>query len=123
MPPRMMRPILVSVWLSYMRGRSERQVRAITLRDLWLRRPADRQSAHEQGRLADAGGDALAALAADADAFVDRHVVADAGDFRQHARPVADQGRALDRIAERSEDRRVGKECVSTCRSRWSTYN
>src|SRR3546814_16310660 len=23
---------------------------------------------------------------------------------------------------ERSEERRVGKECVSTCRSRWSTY-
>src|SRR3546814_20991714 len=23
----------------------------------------------------------------------------------------------------RSEERRVGKECVSTCRSRWSTYN
>src|SRR3546814_20068703 len=24
--------------------------------------------------------------------------------------------------AERSEERRVGKECVSTCRSRWSPY-
>src|SRR3546814_18469818 len=24
------------------------------------------------------------------------------------------------RLAERSEERRVGKECVSTCRSRWS---
>src|SRR3546814_16714141 len=24
---------------------------------------------------------------------------------------------------ERSEERRVGKECVSTCRSRWSTYH
>src|SRR3546814_13768148 len=24
--------------------------------------------------------------------------------------------------AERSEERRVGKECVSTCRSRWSLY-
>src|SRR3546814_14369597 len=24
---------------------------------------------------------------------------------------------------ERSEERRVGKECVSTCRSRWSQYN
>src|SRR3546814_19035210 len=24
-------------------------------------------------------------------------------------------------LAERSEERRVGKECVSTCRSRWST--
>src|SRR3546814_15616257 len=23
----------------------------------------------------------------------------------------------------RSEERRVGKECVSTCRSRWSTYD
>src|SRR3546814_9873908 len=26
-------------------------------------------------------------------------------------------------IASRSEERRVGKECVSTCRSRWSTYH
>src|SRR3546814_8606402 len=25
--------------------------------------------------------------------------------------------------ARRSEERRVGKECVSTCRSRWSQYN
>src|SRR3546814_8239326 len=25
--------------------------------------------------------------------------------------------------AHRSEERRVGKECVSTCRSRWSPYN
>src|SRR3546814_15053409 len=28
-----------------------------------------------------------------------------------------------DRAALRSEERRVGKECVSTCRSRWSPYN
>src|SRR3546814_8757764 len=27
------------------------------------------------------------------------------------------------RLNERSEERRVGKECVSTCRSRWSTYH
>src|SRR3546814_16570361 len=27
---------------------------------------------------------------------------------------------AAERVAERSEERRVGKECVSTCRSRWS---
>src|SRR3546814_9378357 len=26
-------------------------------------------------------------------------------------------------MAVRSEERRVGKECVSTCRSRWSPYN
>src|SRR3546814_12691083 len=29
---------------------------------------------------------------------------------------------ALSRM-ERSEERRVGKECVSTCRSRWSPYD
>src|SRR3546814_13155267 len=27
------------------------------------------------------------------------------------------------RLALRSEERRVGKECVSTCRSRWSPYH
>src|SRR3546814_7618156 len=32
--------------------------------------------------------------------------------------------RALcDQRAGRSEERRVGKECVSTCRSRWSPYH
>src|SRR3546814_9661123 len=30
---------------------------------------------------------------------------------------------AEDQQAERSEERRVGKECVSTCRSRWSQYH
>src|SRR3546814_17212319 len=28
-----------------------------------------------------------------------------------------------DKLPWRSEERRVGKECVSTCRSRWSAYN
>src|SRR3546814_19952460 len=28
-----------------------------------------------------------------------------------------------DDALDRSEERRVGKECVSTCRSRWSTYH
>src|SRR3546814_1899912 len=27
------------------------------------------------------------------------------------------------KLAKRSEERRVGKECVSTCRSRWSPYH
>src|SRR3546814_16150578 len=27
------------------------------------------------------------------------------------------------RVGDRSEERRVGKECVSTCRSRWSPYH
>src|SRR3546814_7671969 len=30
---------------------------------------------------------------------------------------------AVDRSTGRSEERRVGKECVSTCRSRWSPYH
>src|SRR3546814_10561855 len=34
---------------------------------------------------------------------------------------VADQGVASGLV--RSEERRVGKECVSTCRSRWSPYH
>src|SRR3546814_2493839 len=35
---------------------------------------------------------------------------------RRHRRPEASRRR-------RSEERRVGKECVSTCRSRWSPYH
>src|SRR3546814_14147727 len=30
---------------------------------------------------------------------------------------------AIGAVCERSEERRVGKECVSTCRSRWSPYH
>ena len=30
---------------------------------------------------------------------------------------------ALAHLAERSEERRVGKECTMTCRSRWSPYH
>src|SRR3546814_15777025 len=33
-------------------------------------------------------------------------------------RAKAEEG--LEKLAARSEERRVGKECVSTCRSRWS---
>src|SRR3546814_14916898 len=29
----------------------------------------------------------------------------------------------IDRWSRRSEERRVGKECVSTCRSRWAAYH
>src|SRR3546814_2249725 len=32
-------------------------------------------------------------------------------------------GAACYRLTDRSEERRVGKECVSTCRSRWSPYH
>src|SRR3546814_11039803 len=36
---------------------------------------------------------------------------------------LAATGVELSAIFERSEERRVGKECVSTCRSRWSPYH
>src|SRR3546814_2233845 len=29
----------------------------------------------------------------------------------------------IDKAVDRSEERRVGKECVNTCRSRWSPYH
>src|SRR3546814_10881558 len=49
------------------------------------------------------------------------------GAVRHHH--VDDAGRQADLLADlpeqhrRSEERRVGKECVRTCRSRWSQYN
>src|SRR3546814_14450976 len=36
---------------------------------------------------------------------------------------VEDEHLVLNGLADRSEERRVGKECVSTCRSRWSPYH
>ena len=41
------------------------------------------------------------------------------GAFRQMQ--IAEEHRL--RLENRSEERRVGKECVSTCRSRWSPYH
>src|SRR3546814_8617484 len=38
----------------------------------------------------------------------------------RHRRDI-EEDRAL--LSSRSEERRVGKECVSTCRSRWSPYH
>src|SRR3546814_16806113 len=34
-----------------------------------------------------------------------------------------DEGKGIGTQNVRSEERRVGKECVSTCRSRWSPYH
>ena len=37
--------------------------------------------------------------------------------------PDADQPRTMEQVVDRSEERRVGKECSSPCRSRWSPYH
>src|SRR3546814_7615155 len=39
------------------------------------------------------------------------------------ARSFCAASEARNRAKRRSEERRVGKECVSTCRSRWSPYH
>src|SRR3546814_13428668 len=57
---------------------------------------------HRQFRHADGGS-----------AFACRHIQSGAVAFRNAAVPAA----------ARSEERRVGKECVSTCRSRWYAYH
>src|SRR3546814_4942112 len=38
-------------------------------------------------------------------------------------RQILESTGLLGMIGKRSEERRVGKECVSTCRSRWSPYH
>src|SRR3546814_6009316 len=49
--------------------------------------------------------------------------------FVEHARtrlrlaPETDATSIIGAFFARSEERRVGKECVSTCRSRWSPYH
>src|SRR3546814_7082306 len=50
---------------------------------------------------------------------------ADAVLAREMARADGDEHRArlLHPLGDRSEERRVGKECVRTCRSRWSQYH
>src|SRR3546814_13391805 len=43
---------------------------------------------------------------------------------RHQCAVVPDVSRAvIEAVHGRSEERRVGKECVSTCRSRWSLYH
>src|SRR3546814_2580251 len=56
--------------------------------------------------------------------LVDRIQVDHFGRLRTGAVCVVGQDRLFGREGVgRSEERRVGKECVSTCRSRWSPYH
>src|SRR3546814_1582868 len=49
--------------------------------------------------------------------------ISGAANFMDSAMHMDDQFRASTPDDIRSEERRVGKECVSTCRSRWSPYH
>src|SRR3546814_16173183 len=80
---------------------------------------------------------AMAAHHGDAQVLVHRQLGKEIRDLERARQPQAVdvlRARALDVLAveadaplvrcqQRSEERRVGKECVSTCRSRWSTYH
>src|SRR3546814_19609318 len=60
------------------------------------------------------------------DADLARKIVrVDAAQFgkRDGIFPLADESRRRTGQPGRSEERRVGKECVSKCRSRWSPYH
>src|SRR3546814_3373397 len=52
-----------------------------------------------------------------------RAIVQDAGEIRQVELVLGKGAVASLHVLNRSEERRVGKECVSTCRSRWSPYH
>src|SRR6059058_6597569 len=48
----------------------------------------------------------------------------DGSDFaRRTAQVIRSRSPTSLKIVFRSEERRVGKECVTTCRSRWATYH
>src|SRR3546814_15573055 len=55
----------------------------------------------------------------------ERRVLGEQFVHADHVQPLDTAGgKAVKTVqADRSEERRVGKECVSTCRSRWSPYH
>src|SRR3546814_1409000 len=52
-----------------------------------------------------------------------KHVVGPLGHGDIVAHPPGQRLLVQRDVADRSEERRVGKECVSPCRSRWSPYH
>src|SRR3546814_4670989 len=55
--------------------------------------------------------------------LVGQPIADDPGEVGAVQVPVADLDQLASHEFGRSEERRVGKECVSTCRSRWSPYH
>src|SRR5512145_2221092 len=74
----------------------------------YLSRPADRDPLHAQGGLADADRNALAVLAARADAGIELEVVADHADAVEVGRAIPDQHGALERTPELAVRHLVG---------------
>src|SRR3546814_13137399 len=80
-----------------------------------------------QDRLGEADA-ALVALGQRIDRLVEHVADVDLVDHPGEPRAAVGAGQAADagdeiEEAARSEERRVGKECVSTCRSRWSPFH
>src|SRR3546814_20256583 len=57
------------------------------------------------------------------EAMIAKHAFLKAPTLASAARAMVAKGLTTPEEAIRSEERRVGKECVSTCRSRWSPYH
>src|SRR3546814_15075998 len=74
--------------------------------------------------LTDVPGGGKFALEREVTNFIGSTALEAARNQEAHADAVARHGDIMNRReAVRSEERRVGKECVSTCRSRWSPYH
>src|SRR3546814_19502192 len=73
--------------------------------------------------ISDAGALELDIQPVEVKALVDAEVAAKADMLAEKQLDLNVRVRANAGRIERSEERRVGKECVSTCRSRWSPYN
>src|SRR3546814_16311957 len=84
------------------------------LKNLGSLSPDERREAGQNlNRVKDAIAEAIEARRADLEeSALEAKLAGEAVDITLPSRP-----------AERSAERRVGKECVSTCRSRWSPYH
>ena len=75
----------------------------------------------EQSNMAAAVRDELLMMFGDARQLVTRALVLESA-CAESKLPQLDGG-LMPKLAARSEERRVGKECTATCRSRWSPYH
>src|SRR3546814_18294727 len=67
------------------------------------------------------GADYRAVAGGDGDVGIQQYLLHVGVEVPAVGQPVIEA--SLEGDAPRSEERRVGKECVSTCRSRWSPYH